>query len=79
MEQGMKNEPGKYDPECTAAREACDADGALLIVIGGDRGDGFAAQLPGPLVKPVIAILREVADQMEEAAELKKRMGSKRN
>jgi hypothetical protein len=38
--------PGKYDDVLTEAREKTKADGAVLIVMGGDKGDGFAVQVP---------------------------------
>jgi len=36
--------PGKYDDECTKAREATMADGCILIVINGSLGSGFSVQ-----------------------------------
>ena len=59
--------PGKYDAQCTAAREASGAEGAILIILGGARGDGFSAQLPPHALVMVPAILREVAKQIEDS------------
>jgi hypothetical protein len=37
--------PGKYDDICTVAREMAKADGAIVIIIDGERGSGFSVQL----------------------------------
>lgn len=39
--------PGKYDDLCTYVRTQAKADCAFVIVIGGDRGHGFSAQVTG--------------------------------
>jgi hypothetical protein len=36
------NGPGKYDPECQKAFDETGARCVALIVLGGDRGHGFA-------------------------------------
>jgi hypothetical protein len=53
--------PGKYDDEVTALRERFHAAGVVLIVIGGDRGQGFCAQLP-------LAHTLMIADMLESVA-----------
>jgi hypothetical protein len=61
--------PGKYDDACTAAREATEAAGVILIVLGGQHGSGFSVQCRGfelP-VWQVAAILRQTAKAMEDA------------
>lgn len=61
--------PGKYDKETTMVMEATNAQGVVLIVIGGDRGDGFSVQatlevtLALPMILPMM--LRSIADQVE--------------
>jgi hypothetical protein len=57
--------PGKYDKETTVVMKATNAQGVILIVIGGDRGAGFSVQatLEATLALPVI--LRDIADQLE--------------
>ena len=48
---------GKYDELATMVREKSHARSVIIIVMGGDKGDGFACQtdmetflaLPGPL------------------------------
>jgi len=62
---------GKYDPELGSALEATGAAVVLLVVIGGDRGDGFAvavneARLPAAFVRnEVPALLRALAESIE--------------
>lgn len=34
--------PGKYDDLCTYVREKAKAEGAIVIVYGGERGQGFS-------------------------------------
>lgn len=36
--------PGAYDKECTAARVSAKGRACVLIILGGDRGDGFSCQ-----------------------------------
>jgi hypothetical protein len=57
--------PGKYDHLCTQAREGAKAAGALLIVFGGERGDGFSMQATAETTMALPAILRMVADDIE--------------
>jgi hypothetical protein len=57
--------PGKYDQLCTQAREQAKAVGALLIVFGGERGDGFSMQATAAITVSLPAILRMVADDIE--------------
>ena len=65
----MANGPSKYDKECSLVRESAQAKVALVIVVGGDRGDGFAMQAGTEVPPSVVAqMLRTVADQIEAAA-----------
>ena len=57
--------PGKYDHICTQAREQAKAGGALLIVFGGEHGDGFSMQATAETTVSLPAILRMVADDIE--------------
>jgi hypothetical protein len=51
---------GKYDPECTAARESAQAEAVLLIVLNGNRGAGFSLQsVGGPATPAVLCDLLE--------------------
>lgn len=42
----MAHGPGKYDNECTQVRTNTKATGVLLVVLGGDKGNGFSVQAP---------------------------------
>lgn len=56
---------GKYNDAATAAREATKAEGVLLIVLGGDKGSGFSAQVPPEIAASIPALLRHVASEIE--------------
>jgi hypothetical protein len=57
--------PGKYDDEATAVMDATSADGVVLIVFNGDRGQGFAVQATLEITRSLPIILRVMADQIE--------------
>ena len=57
--------PGKYDDEATWVRERTKASGVILIVIGGDRGQGFAVQATVEVTLSLPTLLRDMADQIE--------------
>jgi hypothetical protein len=64
---------GKYDKLATWVRERAKArGGVILIVIGGEKGDGFSAQLAGVSSSDVLlraaAALRGVANNIERDA-----------
>ena len=60
--------PGKYDELATTVREQAHASGVLVIIFDGTEGSGFSAQLPpGDAVFAVPAILRAVADSIDES------------
>jgi hypothetical protein len=56
---------GKYDEECNVARVMAQAKGALLIIIDGDRGEGFSAQIDARYIERIPAMLRTMADMIE--------------
>jgi len=60
------NGPGKYDALATMVRELSGARGVLVLVLGGERGDGFSVQLEAGLVQQVDIpqMLRTMADQI---------------
>ena len=62
--------PGKYDDVLTAAREQCEAIGAILIVLDGKLGSGFAVQAPPNYQFRLPRVLRTMADMIE--ADLKR-------
>ena len=59
---------GKYDPLCTHVREQAKAECVLLIVMGGDKGNGFSMQTANLLLLAGVPdLLRDVARQIEES------------
>lgn len=58
------NGPGKYDDLCAHVREQAKARGVILIVIEGEHGNGFSAQLPAELGGTIPAALVAVAHEM---------------
>jgi hypothetical protein len=57
--------PGKYDTEASEVMEATRAAGIVLLIVGGDRGEGFSVQGPLSLLVALPGMLREVADAVE--------------
>lgn len=59
------NGPGKYDYLCTHVRQQAKARGVILIVIEGEHGSGFSAQLPpelgGTIPEALVTVAREMA------------------
>lgn len=58
--------PGKYDDLATLAREQAHAAGVILIVLGGDKGSGFAVQADPLTTLKLPDMLRHMADQIEK-------------
>jgi len=59
--------PGKYDDLCTIVREKAKAKGAIVIVIGGDRGGGFSCQFDDLVMMEMVPELLEgVAQQIRK-------------
>jgi len=60
------NDPGKYDADCTTARQATGAQACLLIILDGYLGTGFSVQCTHPgYVIALPEVLRAVADKIE--------------
>ena len=57
--------PGVYDDEAAWVRERTHAKGVVLIVVGGDRGVGFAVQATPEITLDLPAVLRSIADQID--------------
>lgn len=57
--------PGKYDDLATYVREQAKAEGVIVIVFDGDKGNGFSAQGSIEVMQAVPRVLRGVADDME--------------
>lgn len=67
----MSSDGGKYDEETTRARLSTRAKAVLLIVLEGDRGNGFSAQIdPSGRLPPsphaFAALLRTIAEKLEK-------------
>jgi hypothetical protein len=58
--------PGKYDDMATYVREQSHAAGVIVIVIGGDKGEGFAVQADLPTTLALPQMLRHMANQIEQ-------------
>lgn len=56
---------GKYDALCTGIRERTGADAVMLIIIGGNRGDGFSLQAADDVLGELPLVLRDAAAQLE--------------
>lgn len=59
---------GKYDDVATEARRSAKAEGVVLIVFNGEKGNGFCAQGPWPLIAALPAILRNMTIEIEKDA-----------
>lgn len=57
--------PGKYDDWCTKVREETQAEGVILVVIGGEKGSGFSCQLTLEDLSGIPVVLRTIADEIE--------------
>lgn len=57
--------PGKYDDLCTYVRELTDADGVILVVVSGKRGQGFSMQATLEVIKIAPQVLRIIADKLD--------------
>lgn len=62
--------PGKYDTEAMKLLRKLKADGILLIVIGGPKGQGCSVKLSPDLAKEAPAILEQIASSLR--ADIKK-------
>lgn len=62
----MAEGAGRYDHILTEAREAAKATGAILMIYGGEFGDGFEAQMPRELRDRIPSVLRQLADHIEQ-------------
>jgi hypothetical protein len=57
--------PGKYDDLVTPIIASTQARGVVLIVVSGNRGEGFSCQATLEVTLALPAMLRNIADQME--------------
>lgn len=56
--------PGIYDDHYSGVRLATNAQGVLLIVIGGDQGSGFSVQADALITLTIPEILEATARQI---------------
>lgn len=59
--------PGRYDDVATFVRRLTSATGVLLVVLKGDRGSGFSAQLTPEATLTLPQMLRHLADQIDSS------------
>lgn len=59
--------PGKYDDLCTYVREKANAQGAIVVIINGDRGAGFAVQADLQTTLTLADMLEHMAKQIRES------------
>jgi hypothetical protein len=57
--------PGKYDEEATLIMERTKAKGVIVMIIGGDKGAGFAVQADLITTLSLPSILRSIANQID--------------
>jgi hypothetical protein len=57
--------PGKYDDIATMVQAKTQARGVILIVIGGNRGEGFECHATLEVTAKLPDLLRTLADQIE--------------
>jgi len=53
--------PGRYDDLCTLVRKRAKAEGVVVIIVGGNRGHGFAVQGDLELTERLPDMLESVA------------------
>ena len=58
------NGPGEYDPECQKAFDETGARCVALIVLGGDRGHGFAVTGELPEIMKLPEMLEHMAREI---------------
>lgn len=61
MHQTDINGPGKYDDITTLVREVTEAQGVAVIVIGGNRGQGFSVQGSDRFIERLPDVLEDMA------------------
>ena len=58
--------PGKYDDLCTLVREKTGASATIVIVIGGNKGNGFSCQSDLVTTRMVPDLLEDIARQIRK-------------
>jgi hypothetical protein len=57
---------GKYDDLCTHVREQSKARGVVVLVLEGDKGNGFSCQCDLKIMLALPNLLEELARQIRE-------------
>ena len=57
---------GKYDVEASALRAVTDADGVIIVVLGGNRGSGFSLQILPEHLGAVVTVLEQVVRELRK-------------
>ena len=60
------NNPGKYDDLCTMVRQAAQAQGAIVIIVNGDKGNGFSVQATQEVLNTLPDMLEYMAKQIRK-------------
>ena len=64
--------PGIYDDLCTHVRTETKALAAIVIIVEGDRGNGFSCQSRDDVnIAGLAAVLEEVAGQLRDSVKQK--------
>jgi hypothetical protein len=58
--------PGKYDDICSKIRQEVNAKGVVLLILGGDKGDGFSCQAEKHLLECLRLCLEQSAEAMKQ-------------
>lgn len=62
----MTSGPGKYDEEATLVMERTKAQCVIVIIIGGNKGEGFSVQATSEVAFQLPSILMNIANQLEK-------------
>jgi hypothetical protein len=60
----MASGPGKYGDLCAHVREKAEARAAIVIIIGGNKGNGFSCQTDAETSLDLPEILERMAAQL---------------
>lgn len=67
--------PGKYNDICTYARTAAKAESAVLLIIGGEAGNGLSVQGSLELHMMLPGILENLAEHIRDEAAVSDNLG----
>jgi hypothetical protein len=63
------NGPGKYDDITTLVREVTEAQGVAVIVVGGNKGQGFSVQGSDRFIERLPDVLEDMARSIRAQAQ----------